>query len=310
MRTLDLPIEDSPYVLDEHGPLFVLGCPRSGTTFLTQCLAKLSGVETFVGVLAPPRLMHLIGWNFTQGKNSDDLLECVRDVFWQAFWRRRLFRSERLAQLYLRNTSVSEFLSRGTLEDTVFCYKEPFLCFAVEQIARAFPRSKFVHIVRDGRDNADSMERSYPHALSEDTLRTRELIENKNAEVGSFRAHDSFFLPWWVREGEESRFLSVSKRGRYLWMWREMTQRAVKLRDLVGDDRYCEIKYENFVQAPLEEGPRLATFVGKPMNGRMRRALSRAFTSSVGIGSKQASKNRLDEDEEIAGKLLAELRYE
>ena len=57
-----LPLEDSPYLLDEHGPLFILGRPRSGTIFLSKCIADIPDVEEFVGVLAPPRIMHLIGY--------------------------------------------------------------------------------------------------------------------------------------------------------------------------------------------------------------------------------------------------------
>jgi len=54
-------MEDRLFDLDDHDPLFILGCPRSGTTFLSNCIGALAGCREYVGVLAPPRLMHLVG---------------------------------------------------------------------------------------------------------------------------------------------------------------------------------------------------------------------------------------------------------
>ena len=47
----DLHLEDSFLRLDALGPVFIMGCPRSGTTFLVDCVAALSRVEAFTGIL-------------------------------------------------------------------------------------------------------------------------------------------------------------------------------------------------------------------------------------------------------------------
>lgn len=305
----NLRLEDSPCRLDEHGPVFVLGCPRSGTTFLTNCLARLPGIEAFTGVLAPPRLMHLVGWQAAQGLPVDDLLWCVRDVFWQSYWRRRFFRAERLAQWYLRNISFKALVSRPQFAGSVFCYKEPFLCFAAPQFARAFPRARFIHILRDGRDNARSMEKSYPDALSDTVLQSRELSENKNSEIGFSRLVDGFHVPWWVVPEQENAFLHTSRYGRCIWMWKEMTSRAMELRDCVEPARYYEIRYEQFVSRPLEEGQAVCRFLGQPMSATMVRMLRRAFTTSVKSATRTAEPSALAEAETIAGRLLGELGY-
>ena len=60
MNLQHLALEDRPSELDRLGPVWALGLQRSGTALLWQCLRALPGVWEFVGVLSPPRLMHLI----------------------------------------------------------------------------------------------------------------------------------------------------------------------------------------------------------------------------------------------------------
>src|SRR5207302_4981584 len=133
---------------------------------------------------------------------------------------------QRASELYPGNISLWEFLRKPSLAETLFCYKEPFLCFAAEPFAREFPRSKFIHIVRDGRDNADSLKRSYPGVLSDTVLRDKHLLACKNSEIGFYRSFDAWHIPWWVPQGEETEFVNLSEYGRCVWMWRVMTERA------------------------------------------------------------------------------------
>lgn len=41
----ELPLEDSPHLLDDHGPVFLLGFPRSGTTSHSRVATSAEGVE-------------------------------------------------------------------------------------------------------------------------------------------------------------------------------------------------------------------------------------------------------------------------
>ncbi len=86
----ELNLEDSPYLLDEYGPVFILGCPRSGTTFLSSCITSIPHVDEFVGVLAPPRMMHEIGRMAKAGEDYKEMTLLMRDIFWQSFWRRSM----------------------------------------------------------------------------------------------------------------------------------------------------------------------------------------------------------------------------
>jgi Sulfotransferase family len=301
-----LPLEDSPYLLDQHGPVFILGCPRSGTTFLSNCIADIPDLEEFVGILAPPRIMHLIGYGSDRGEPTTQLLKTVRDIFWQAFWRRRLFFSYRLgASVAMRKFRA--LLQKPTLAESIFCYKEPFLCFAAEEFAVEFSNSKFIHIIRDGRDNADSMMRSYPDALTDTVLSDKFLVENKSSEVGVHRDVRGFAVPWWIKPRNEEDFLAASQFGRYLYLWREMTVRAQVLRKL-GPDRYLEIRYEEFVDHSAQTVSRVCRFLGR--NPAKSKKARNAFSGSVGISASRQGPGKLAEANLIAGDLLRSLGYQ
>ncbi len=304
-----LHLEDRPFDLDNHGPVFILGCPRSGTTFLSKCLAAVDNLEEFVGVLVPPRFMHLIA--FTQDvQQKENMLLITRDIFWQAFWRRRIFKHERLIQVLKGNTSITSFLEKPVMLDAVFCYKEPFLCFAAIDFAKHYPNSRFIHIIRDGRDNADSMNRTYPHALSDRVLKDEDLTKNNNSEIGIWRRYKGFSIPWWINTGEEDRFINSSKFERNFLMWAEMISRAREIRNTVGQDRYFEVKYEDFVREPLAVSEKILQFLGSASNKRMNAQLKKAFSSSIGINKKNSSKVRVDQVGGPAYALLQELGYD
>ena len=46
-----LSLEDSPQRLDDSGPVFIMGCPRSGTTVLADCIGTLPNVISQIGIL-------------------------------------------------------------------------------------------------------------------------------------------------------------------------------------------------------------------------------------------------------------------
>ena len=315
-KNLGLPLEDSPYRLDDNPPIFILGCPRSGTTFLSECVGGIKGVEEYVGVLAPPRLMHLVGSMTEDGGRYGNpnafavttLMQSIRDIFWQSFWRRRYYRGERLKDVYERNTSLGDFLKPPSMDDATFCYKEPFLCFASEAFGREFSNARFIHIIRDGRDNADSMVRRYPDALTDRILQSPELAENKVSEVGVYDTVDGTIVPWWVPDADRETFISADPYIRYVIMWREMVHRARRLAPL-GPERYLEVKYEDFVSAPIEEAEKILTFLGSSMSPTLRKRLGKARTSSISIAKSNQGEEKYAQATAVAEDLLRELGY-
>lgn len=307
MKLSDLPIEDSPYKLDEHGPIFILGCPRSGTTFLSSCVGAIPGTREFVGVLAPPRIMHLIE-TLSDEYIKKELMYSIKDIFWQTYWRDAYFKHSRLIRLLRRQISFSEFRQPPSLKNTFFCYKEPFLCFAAPHFAEAFPNAKFIHIIRDGRDNADSMDRKYHHALSNEVLSSHELSMNKVSEIGQWETVDGFNYPYWVELEDRALFRNSSRYARYLMMWKFMVEKGQQLKKL-GKDRYFEIRYEDFVQSPINYGNQIRTFIGAQDSKIFQNKLKKAFRSSINIATQNQEQHKIDEANLIAKDLLIKLGY-
>lgn len=302
----DLPLEDQPDELDNHGPLFVLGCPRSGTTFLSETIGVMDEVEEWTGNLSPPRILHWIARN-SDASSQREVMSCIKDIYWQSFWRRRYFREESFLQCLRGRKSWKVFFRRPTLNGIYFCYKDPFLAFPVETFHSFFPNAKFIHILRDGRDAADSMVRTYPDALSDSILRNPTLARNKVSEIGFFDANpEEFLIPWWIPQEFRESFPSMKLYERYILLWRVMVERARKLKE---DKRYHEVRYEALVKKPLAEMERITQFLNLDLSPRLRRRVKKAFVKSVGIGTKNRSHQEMAGATRIAGPLLRELGY-
>lgn len=306
-----LPLEDAPGLLDSHGPIFLFGSPRSGTTFLSRCVTSAQNVEEFVGILAPARIMHLIAEYRLSGQDASTLMSCLRDVFWQSFLKSRFWKSERLSKILKGKMSPWAIRAPYTLDDALFCYKEPFLCLAANEFAKEFPCALFVHIIRDGRDVAASLVRRYPNALSDEVLQCPELARSKNSEIGSFVELDGWTIPWWVEKGSERKFIGASQYSRCLWLWSTLVRHALALRENVPDDRYLEIRYEDLALNAVHEGERILEFIGKPLSRVFRKQMKRAYGSSVGTHKKLLADGVVSEKEieSFAGRALEQLGY-
>jgi hypothetical protein len=237
------------------------------------------------------------------------LLLVTRDVFWQSFWRRIVFRAERGAQVLYRRKPWTWALQRPTLDGRLFCYHEPFTAFCIDQLANHFTNTKLIHIIRDGRDNADSMVRSYPDALSNEVLGSYELCMRKNSEIGVPRPVGKRFVPWWVAEEHEGQFLESSQYGRYVWMWREMVSRIQECGQRLGATRYLEVRYEEVVREAQSSAAKIIGFLGFQPSRALHRKLRKGRATSIGISARNQSPERRAEATAVAGTLLNRLGY-
>ena len=74
----------------------------------------------------------------------------------------------------------------------------------------ALPDAPIVHIVRDGRDCANSLVESY------DVLSDEKLTHLKGSEMRLGRPYDERFVPWWVEEGRGRVHQQSALRASYL----------------------------------------------------------------------------------------------
>lgn len=303
-----LPLQDRPFELDKYGPVFILGCSRSGTTFLSRCLAPVAQLEEFVGVLAPARFMHLIA-STKDPVLKENMMLVTRDSFWQSFWRRRLYRHQRLLEVVKGNASAFSLFKKLEIRDAIFCYKEPFLCFAAVDFARHYPHSKFIHIIRDGRDNVDSMNRTYPMALTDEVLKDEHLTASNVSEIGIWRRFEGYSIPWWIEKGDEDRFITSSRHERNFWMWTEMVSRAREVKKEVDSSRYLEVRYEDFVQDPFTVAQDIFDFLGLKINSGVRKQLKKAYSTSIGVNKRNSSTIPLEKMRRDGYTLLQDLGY-
>ena len=269
-------------------PVFVIGCPRSGTTLLYHMILS-SG--DFAGFPFESDIFRLLGPKFrglSSVKNQKKLLD---------FWLRTencassgLNRDDIESHTIGKCRNIGDFL-RIIME--AMCRKEgarrwvektPDNVLYITDIKRFIPNAMIVHIIRDGRDTALSL------------------------------ANFKWVRPFIWEQG--SKLLSF---GVY-WKWLVRKGRAAGRK--VGAD-YYEVHYEDLVQKPRETLSRLGDFIGHDLDyNRILRvgigSVTRPYTSfespaecfgPVGRWKKQYPPGELAKFEALVGDCLEETGY-
>ena len=290
------------------GRAIVLGAPRSGTTFLMRCLDAVPGAECVTGNLFPIGVLHLAAQR--GGSELDEVLDrsfrrALDDYLESGDYRSRV---GAMRKWWVAGRRPGELRGaiEGTRTESTLIYKEPFLAFAPELSFAASPDSRVVYLLRDGRDVADSLIRSYD-VLSDERLAT---LDSNEAPIGRWMSR-GLYVPWWVEPGEEERFADASPYSRALWMWKEMNLRCQAFlgRPEVRDSgRVLTVRYEDLIGDPVNEGERIADHFGLLVTRRVRRRLEEAHAGSVGI-HRRLDGREIEAAEQVAGPVLASLGY-
>lgn len=254
-------------------PIFVLGAPRSGTTFLGSCVGRLPDVSYHF----EPRVTKAMARN-------------VYDGSWSPARARRWFRGYYGALLAAAG--------HGGLR---FAEKDPENCFIVPFLVDTFPDAVFLHVIRDGRDVAVShAEQPWLAAASAGTGR-------RGRAGTAWGPHARF----WVEPERREEFATVPDLTRTAWMWRRFTESALDQLAALPKDLVLELRYETAVSRPAETADRVADFLSVDAAGR--RALHEGFGTarpgSVGRWRSTLDAARLAEIEKEAGPLLDRLGY-
>lgn len=265
----------------------ILGCPRSGTTFLVDALQPLPYSECVTGHLFPLAIAHLVNQPLAPevyGCLSRSFEFSVQD-FLESIDKARV---PAIYKWLSRNMSTPELIEAikrtRTLERVI--YKEPFLVFAPEFTYNALPNCQVIHIYRDGRDCADSLMRKYQ------VLTDEKLTSQHTAEMPLGRKYDHRYVPWWVEAGREEEFLACTPYVRAVWMWKEMTRRChdfFSRPDVAESGRVLLLKYEDLVSDPMRYGEQVANHFGCQMTPRLSKLFSGAHGGSVGVHQRRSA---------------------
>ncbi|MEQ8994946.1 MAG: sulfotransferase [Coleofasciculus sp. B1-GNL1-01] len=262
----------------EYG--IVLGCPRSGTTFLMKALKGLPNSECISGSHLPVSIPHIVSFSLTEPLKKAlafgfehsllNYLDEATNSQWLALqkWLKGSASITELIQTIQRKRKVERIV-----------YKEPFLGFSPEFIYKALPNCRIIHIYRDGRDCANSLVRSY------NVLTDEKLQDLRTAEMPLGRQYDYRYVPWWVEEEREEEFIACTPYVRAIWMWKEIVSRChdfFSRPEIIASNRILLLKYEDFVNEPLKYGEIVVEFLGCKMNNRLRKKFKQASNRSIG----------------------------
>lgn len=251
----------------------MIGAPRSGTSFLGDALGSLPEFSYHY----EPALTKAAARYVHDGLASPLLLRLLYRGTYRMLLRRRLDGDLQLAE------------------------KTPQNCFAARFLSRTFPRARFVHIIRDGRDAAAS-HRQKPWLRRDG--------DNGKRESGGYR-----FGPYprfWVATERREEFRATSDLHRCIWAWRAHVEAALEQGGNLLPDRYLEVRYEHLCRQPAEQGERILAFLGINSRDSREQLLDRLGQAKVdSIGRWKSSLTRAEQDEILAeaGDLLALLGY-
>lgn len=266
--------------------VFIVGAGRSGTNLLTFAFNAES--SDFVN-LGENRYI----WNFGQKDRSSDRRDASEVT-------------PRIRRYLHRHFTMRARRFDGSA--TIFLDKTPSNAFRIPFVAEVFPSAKFIHIVRDGRDNLLSRSRQWKAQEPEEASASTPMASIS----GRLRYLKSRFatLQLLLREGSLpyeripailseslSRQVLPLVTGRPVMygerlpgldrllaeegvdaaaivQWRESVLQAHADGNALGPNRYLELRYETFIQQPVVEWHKVLAFLGRAPTGTGDRYLS------------------------------------
>lgn len=292
-------------VTDRRG--IVLGCPRSGTTFLSRILNAVPGVESLIGTLYPVALPQL--YNNVDDRTKRVLAIALERAIDEYLHSGRCWsKAMSLQKWFNAPNGLGGFrdAARGRRQIDIMVYKEPMLSFAPELVLDAFPDGRIINIVRDGRDVANSMVQSYGSFTEQ---RVTDSPINLYSVLG--RTVDGVTVPWWVEEGRESEFAGSTPYVRSIWMWSYVVRRCHEFLNseaVQARGNVITVVYEELMRNPRQEGARILEHLGIDPVGTFMKRLDTAHVGSIGKYKKRDAAE-IEAAERVAGPVLDLVGY-
>lgn len=281
---LDRPLPNS--ARRSKAPVFVVGCPRSGNHLVYHSLLSSGGFVVYE--------IHSHAFNILALKFGDLRVLKHRQKLLEAWLESWLFKHTGLDRDLIREKILNECRSGGDFLRIVMqemCYKQhvdrwaentPDHLFYMREIKRAFPDALFLHVIRDGRDVALSLDkigwiRPVPWDRSQTWIAA------------------ALFWDWAVRKGRR--------------IGRELGQDYMEVRfeDLVVRPQETLSKIEPFIQQELDYSRIQETSIGAIRNpNTMFRDSS---SGPIGRWRQSLSASEIAQLELFIGPLLGELGY-
>jgi hypothetical protein len=175
----------------------------------------------------------------------------------------------------------AEFVSvlRNNRDSLTYFFESNFFTLAPDFVLDAVPNCLIVHIVRDGRDCAEKLNRRY-NTFSDENLAS---LDNAAMFIGT--KHDNLYVPWWVDEDSHEEFISASPFVRCMWFWKAMAARFQSFHEsLDGNDRkrVTIVRYEDLVSQPTATVDGILRFINRPDAVGKVHGLHRIHANEIG----------------------------
>lgn len=284
----------------------IIGCPRSGTTFLKKCLECIPYSTSMSSHLLLVSVPHIINSHSISPEIYESLSRSFEFALQDHLLSTARHRAPEVIKWFRGYISTQELIQSLRYKRTIehFIYHEPFLSFAPEYAYNALPNCRIVYIYRDGRDVANSLDRSYQ------VLTDEKLMTLQTAEMPLGRKQDYRYVPWWVKSGMEEEFLACTPYVRAIWMWKEMIRCChdfFSRQDIIDSGRVMFLKYEDLVHEPLKHGESVVKHFGCNMDSRLQKQFKKAKKNSIGLHKKRSNFQEEVEAAEIIAKEELEL---
>lgn len=180
-------------------PIFVVGMNGSGTTMLLDCLNNHSEIYGFRREAKFIPYYHNTIHTYGDLKNDDKFLNLLNAV-----------RNEPVIKIVNDNkpaplppnwknferslaTALNSVFSYFSLSHSKsrWCIKAPFYALHILDIGALFPASKFIHIIRDGRDCAASLHRRWQYSPPAMIYRWKQMVKEGQRQ-GSILGPDRY----------------------------------------------------------------------------------------------------------------------
>ena len=177
----------------EHDHFFICGAPKSGTTWIQRLLDShpeivCAGEGHFVEAMVAPLARLAQEYNKRQKLSAERVYE--GKPYYQGLQQPDLE--------FLSRTMIGLILSQRKIPEGTKCIgdKTPRYTFRMNVLARLFPQSKFIHVIRDGRDVITS---TCHHAFR---AGQRAVVDKTRPEYFSYTAQ---MAAVWVKNGQAAR---------------------------------------------------------------------------------------------------------
>lgn len=257
----------------ERRPVFIVGAPRSGTTFLGAILNAAPGYAYY---FEPPLMKYLARLVYEKSISEPVAHRCYR-------------------------TFVFSLEKSAPQPGQRFTEKTPRNIFVVHTLAEAFPNAQFLYIYRDGRDATKSLVQKpwYTHK--------GKTIESVEPGGYAFGPNPHFY----IEKDRREEYRTCSDIQRCAWIWRRHAEAGLELMQTMSAERVHSLAYESLVTQPYREVEKIFKFLNDCNKESLEKARSvacKAFTSSIGTWQELNEKEKKTLHAEI-GPLLKEYCY-